>query len=271
MLEKLLARLDLDESEIKTYVALLGSGPIPASVLAKKSGHNRVTEYVILDRLIHKGFVLQSQKLGIKTFAAITPERVSALYREKIATLESDYRLYKSIVPELESKMPAKLLAPKFQVFEGVEGLKNVLKDMLMYKDIETQAYWPIKKMVEILSPEFFRYHNKERIKNNVYTRAIWPKREAVEIKSHPYLGAGEKFKREIRIAPPEINFSMGYWIYGNKVAFLSSRKESFGYIMESVELVEMLLSQFEVMWRISKPLPMKLEEVGDFLKEIQD
>lgn len=66
-------------------------------------------------------------------------------------------------------------------------------------------------------------------------------------IKTHPYLGVGEKFKREIRTAPPEVNLTMRYWIYGNKIAFLSSRKESFGYIIDSSELAEMLLSQFEM------------------------
>ena len=91
-----------------------------------------------------------------------------------------------------------------------------------------------------------------------------------VALKKHPYLGSGKLFKREVRVAPAEIQFSMGYWIYGNKVAFLSSRKESFGYIIESAELAEMMLSQFEVIWRLAQPLPTKEEEVRDFLKEIK-
>ena len=90
-----------------------------------------------------------------------------------------------------------------------------------------------------------------------------------MDIKKHPYLGTGEKFLREIRIAPKDIGFSMGYWIYGNKVAFISSKKEAFGFIIESKELAEMLSSQFEVMWKLSKPIVTKLSDTESFLEEI--
>ena len=76
-----------------------------------------------------------------------------------------------------------------------------------------------------------------------------------------------EAFKREIRIAPANISFAMGYWFYANKVAFLASRKEGFGFIIESEELVEALKAQFEVVWQISKVLSCKIEDVSEFLR----
>ena len=72
------------------------------------------------------------------------------------------------ILPELRSKLPEKLLTPRLQLFEGAEGLRQVLKDMLLYSNLETQAFWPIQHMLDVLSPDFFRYLNKERIKNNL-------------------------------------------------------------------------------------------------------
>ena len=269
MIEQLLSRLGLEANEIKTYMTLLEAGPVTAGVLARKSGVVRPTQYVFLKHLIEKGYVTQSQRNGIQIFSAKQPDTITSLYEEKIRSLEADYHIFKKLLPEMQSKRPDRLLLPKFEIFEGIDGLKNVLKDMLLYRNMETQAYWPIKKMVDILSPEFFCYHNKERIRNNLYTRAIWPEQDVVNIKSHPYLGSGKKFQREIRIAPKHIAFSMGYWIYGNKVAFLSSRKESFGYIIESTELSEMLLTQFEVIWSMSKSLTVKHEDVKEFLEEI--
>jgi hypothetical protein len=53
-------------------------------------------------------------------------------------------------------------------------------------------------------------------------------------------------------------------------VAFISSKKESFGFIIESKELVEMLSSQFEVIWNLSKSLSGKGNEGEEFLKEIK-
>lgn len=269
MLENLLGRLGLDRSEIKTYITLLETGPVPVGALAKKGGINRVTQYVIVDRMLEKGFITQSLRGGVKIFTPLEPDKLVAVYEEKLLGLETDYENFKKMLPGLKSKNPERLLTPKFQIFEGVDGLKFVLKDMLLYKNLQTQAYWPIKKMIEVLSGDFFRYHNKERIKNNIFTRAIWPSNQTVELKKYPYLGIGEKFKREIRVAPAIIDFTMGYWIYGNKVALLSSQKENFGFIIESSEFAEMLLSQFEVIWKMSKAFVINAKESEIFLREI--
>lgn len=62
----------------------------------------------------------------------------------------------------------------------------------------------------------------------------------------------------------------MGYWIYGNKVAFISSRKESFGFIIESAELATMLRTQFEVLWKASKPITVDPKDTNLFLEELE-
>jgi hypothetical protein len=62
----------------------------------------------------------------------------------------------------------------------------------------------------------------------------------------------------------------MGYWIYENKVAFISSTKEAFGFIVESKEFVEMLSSQFELVWKASKKLLGQEKDGEEFIKEIK-
>jgi sugar-specific transcriptional regulator TrmB len=265
----ILSSLDLDNNEVKTYLLLLETGPITVGELAKKLGLPRPSLYGFLKRLRDQGLINESIKYSIKTFSAEPPEKVNFLFAQRIEDLQKKQQLFKEVLPELKKQQPSKWLTPKLQLFEGEDGLKNILKDMLLYSNMETQAFWPQKKMVDILSPDFFRYHNKERIRNNLYTRAIWPESQMVNIKDHPYFGVGEKFKREIRIAPTEVNFSMGYWIYGSKVAFISSRKESFGFIIESAELVETLLAQFEIVWKISKPLVVDEKDTQSFIKEL--
>jgi len=269
MLENNLKTLGFKEEEVKIYLILLELGPIAAGKLAKKMGMPRSSLYGFLKNLQDKGLILQSQKFEVKQFSAESPEKVNLLFQQRIEKLQKEQTNFKSIIPELNKlKGGEKFISPKFSLFEGEEGVKHVLKDMLLYSDMETQAFWPIKNMVEILSPDFFRYLNKERIKNKLYTRAIWPEGQLVEIKKHPYLGVGKDFMREIRVAPKQIDFSMGYWIYGNKVAFISSSKESFGFIIESAELVEMLLTQFEVLWKMSKPVAVDPKDTDVFLKE---
>ena len=270
MIETSFAALGLTEEETKTYLTLLETGPIAVGKLAQKLGRPRPSLYGFLKRLQEKGMVTQSAKLGVRTYLAEAPEKIELLFEKQMTELGREHKAYREALPFLRTKIPAAFLSPKFQLCEGAEGLQFVLRDMLLYRNVETYAFWPIKQMVDILSPQFFRYHNTERIKRNIYTKAIWPARQTLKIKDHPYLGSGEKFRREIRIAPEKIDFSMGYWIYGDKVAFISSRKESFGFIIESRELVEMLLSQFELVWRLSKPIAVKPGDTAAFLEEIK-
>ncbi len=271
MLEEILTNLELDADEIKTYLTLLESGPITAGVLAKKMAVPRPSLYGFLERLHQRGLVSEQLNFeSVKVFAAEPPEKVSMLFDQQIEHLQKQQHLYKDFLPELLKTRATKYLSPKFQLFEGQDGVRHVLKDMLLYHDIETQAFWPIKAMIDILGPDFFRYLNKERIKSKLFTRAIWPESQVVDVASHPYLGVGSEFKREIRIAPKQIDFSMGYWMYANKAAFISSRKESFGFIIESTELTEMLLTQFEIIWAMSKPIKVNETMTKAFIDELK-
>jgi len=261
--------LGVSPEESRTYFSLLDGGQMTASAVAKGLGIPRPSVYGFLKKLAHNGLVKESQHNGVKIFSAENPDKINLLFERQKELLSSKQTAYRKLLPELHQKEAMRFTTPKLQLFEGAEGLKKVLDDMLLYRDIETQAFWPIKKMVEVLGVDFFRYHNKERIRSNLYTRALWPKHEAVDISDHPYLGVGKEFKREIRIAPNEVDFKMGYWIYGNKAAFISSRKESFGFILESAEFVQMLLAQFEILWRMSKPLRVDSEDTKSFIKEL--
>lgn len=270
MLEKIFASLGLEAEEAKVYTFLLGIGPITAGAVARKMGIPRSSVYGFLKELKDNNLVVESLRSGVKMFSAEQPEKVNLLFRQKQEALAKNQELFKSLLPELKPKRAGKLIIPKIQLFEGTQGLQSALKDMLLYYDMETLAMWPIQTMVDILSPDFFRYLNKERIKNNLYTRAIWPQTKTVNVADHPYLGSGEEFKREIRTAPSSMDFSMGYWIYGNRVVFISSRKESFGFIIESEELVEMMKSQFEIVWQVSEPIQVDPNETKAFLEELE-
>ncbi len=270
MINKLLSKLGLSDEEIKTYLFVLESGEQTAGLMAQRLGFPRPSLYGFLKKLMERGLILESVKNGVKTFTATPAEKINLIFDQQIEELKNNKKQFEEMLPEIV-KGSGKMLSPKFQLFEGRENVQHVIKDALLYRDLETESYWPIKTMVDILGPDFFRYFNKERIKKNIYIRAIWPEKQTVDIKNHPYLGVGEDFLREIRIAPKEINFEMGYWIYGNKVSFVSSRKESFGFIIESAEFAEMMKSQFDNIWKLSKTITVDPKYTMKFLDEINE
>ena len=61
----------------------------------------------------------------------------------------------------------------------------------------------------------------------------------------------------------------MGYWIYGNKIAFLSSIKECFGFTIESEEMVQMQRVQFEALWQLATPYNNENPQTKKFIKNL--
>jgi hypothetical protein len=45
----------------------------------------------------------------------------------------------------------------------------------------------------------------------------------------------------------------MGYTIYDDKVSFISSEKEIFGFIVQSEEFSKLMKLHFDLFWNISK------------------
>ncbi len=269
MLDQLFQKLDLGERERAVYLALLESGPTSAGHLAKMVGVPRSSLYGFLSNLLEKGLVLQSEKAHVKFWQAQSPDELLTILDGKINELETTKANLEGLVGELKKRQSTDFTLPRFTYFEGADGVRQILKDMLLYRDITTQAFWPINDMIFTLGQDFFEHLNIRRIKQNLYTQAIWPADKAVDIKQYPFLGVGEKFKREIRVAPKGVESSMGYWAYKNKVAFVSSRKESFGFIVESMELRQMMQTQFDVIWGMSKPVTIESKYTEKFLEKI--
>lgn len=265
-MEKALIRLGLKDEEIKVFLFLLENGEQTAGNLAKKTGLSRPSLYGFVRKLQKIGIVTESQKNAVKIFNACSKERVLSILEEQIKELKKGKEDITKIFEQI--KLGGITTSPKFQLFEGREGMRNLLNDVLLYRDIKTMTYWPIRSIIENVSEEYFKNFNIERIKRKIYVRAIWPQSQVINIKKLTFMGGGDNFFREIRIPPKEIAFSMGYWIYENKVAFISSKKESFGFIVESKEFVEMLTSQWELVWNNSKYLDGQEKDGEEFLKE---
>lgn len=267
MLDKTLEKLGIRDEEGKAFIFLLENGEQTAGNLAKKTGLSRPSLYGFLKKLQEKGLVVQSQKNGVKIFLVSTQERISSVIEEQVRELEdTKLDLQKAFLDIAKGKLPKS--SPRLQIFEG--QAQQTVKDILLYRNMEVRSYWPIRPMLEVLGEDFFKQFNKDRIKRNIYIKAIWPENQKIDVARYPFMGVGAEFLRETRVAPKEIDFSMGYWIYQDKVLFVSSKKDNFSFIFECKDFAQMLATQFDVVWNISKELKVPQKSMQPFLDEIK-
>ena len=187
MLDNIFQKLDLEESEIKTYLNLLEGGISSAGKLAKKIGIPRSSLYGYLSKLAEKGLVKQSEKYNIKLWQAETPEKIIDLLDEKINNTENLKEDFLKVLPVLKIKQKLDFIAPRFTYFEGVEEVRNALKDAFLYRDMETQSFWPIKDMIKVFGEDYLENHNVKRIRQNIYIRTVWPADKGIDIKKYPF------------------------------------------------------------------------------------
>lgn len=231
----------------------LESGMIGATLLSQKIGASRTSVYDIIKNLLKNGLLIESQKGGIKVFAIQKPEIIELLINEKqkeVSNAKMALNTFKN-----EYYAGEKTAKPRLQIFEGRGELRQMMKDMLLYRDITAYVLWPVEKIIKLLGADFYREFHQKRAERDIQIKVIWPRAQTGAKIKYDFLKNDARLKREMRIAPKNINFSLGYAIYANTVRFISSQKENYGFLIESREMAEMMKRQFEIIWEMSKKI----------------
>ena len=243
MIEKLL-KFGLAEKEAKVYLACLELGGSVASDIALKSNLPRTLVYDLLERLIDLGLISYAIKANKKVFRAADPEELLRIIHEKEEAVTE-------ILPALKTLQKIKgVKRPKVEVYEGNDGMKTVMNDILRSGAKEFLAYGSSRSSFEII-PAFMEEWHKERIKRKVVMRILYndtkDAREKVKTRK-PSL----KFT-EYKFMPIKLESPTATVIYRNKVVLQSWTKEPFAVMIEDEEMAENQKRYFEEMWKIEK------------------
>lgn len=247
----LLANLNLPESAIRVYERLLETGSVSASQLAAGLGIARTSIYQSVQPLLKQGLIIEDIFEGKKIYQLDTTQNLTRLVDEKIASLRKERQYIHTVfskIGQLQTNLP-----PRVKMHPGIDGVKQVLNELIWSGEKETLALWPLKEMLHVLGTEFFENFHRKRIRNGIAARVIWPETQKVDLQQYPFIGIGDAHLKRVRIAPKGMHWDMGSSIYGDKVGFISSRKEAFGFTVQSRDFANLMRAQFESIWHLSK------------------
>ncbi len=236
-----LTDIGLDERAQKVYLALLELGVDSVQNIAKKAAVERTGVYGVLVELIRLGLVSETKVGKKRAFVAENPARLSQLAAERQKAVEG-------MLPALQSLWQATDVRPRMRYYEGREGMRSVIEDTLTAPDKQLLGILSAEDLYAAVGERWFEDYTKRRIKENFSLRVV--RTQAKDL--------GERWpssttaKRELRYAPDGMVFSMTIYIYGNKVAILSTRKENFALVIESDEYAQTQRLLFEALWQIS-------------------
>ena len=239
-----LKKFGLSEKEAKVYLASLELGDSTATDIAIKSSLPRTLVYDILERLIEQGLISYSIKNNKKYFLAVHPKELLNILREKETTISS-------VMPELEEIYKKEgTKRPKVEIYEGKEGMKTVMNDILRSELKEFLAYGSSRSSYKVI-PSFMNDWHKKRIKQKVVMKIIYnnTKQAKSMVKNFKSTLDYTKYK----FMPIELESPTATIIYGDKVILQSWTKEPFAVMIKSKEMAENQRRYFEELWKIAK------------------
>lgn len=229
----------LGEKEAIAYLALLELGEASMSMLVKKARLKRSTLYFVINELTARGLVSTVKRKKKTLYIAESPTKLLDRADDNRKTLER-------ILPELLSITNTLRKKPKVRYFEGIEGMKEVYRDMLKYPEQKMYA-WVAGGMIEHFDTDFIeKYYIPKRIEKKIWAEVIASDTaagRAFQSKDIPGL------RKTRLLEEKEFPLSIEVNVYGTDAVGFVSLEDKLGLIIESKPIADTLRSIFKAQW----------------------
>lgn len=242
--EESLKKYGLTRKQAKLYVAALKTGPAPLQKIAMAAKLGRTNAYDGIHSLVAKGLVGITSEVRCDIFTAEPPKMLKKLLRDQELELDE-------LIPQLEVFNGQTEFKPKILFYPGIEGYKTAYEDSLTSPDKKLFGIFSTRSTWEVLGREYVDRIIEKRVKKGIHLRVVRPRSGEVIPNTYP---TSEGNLRNLRFAPDGMDFATTTYVYGNKVMILSSKKETFGLIIESADIANAHRHYFEAIWQISTP-----------------
>lgn len=237
-LSPILQSLGLLDSEIKTYLGALQSGPSTVIDLAKATGLSRQATYTAISALTERGLMSSVQR-GKKTmYAAESADKLMGYARRRQDDLSVRVDELKEIIPEL--KLQTGGSRPAVRMYEGKEGILALIEDFRNEGPKSALELTDVEAMYSVLKPEDLAEMRKAVAKSKVKIRGIY---------------AGTPQKTEVNvdrmILPKEYGgFATDIGVRGNSVSFATFKGKMYSVVIESPEIARAMETLFRLAFK---------------------
>ncbi|MBU6214801.1 hypothetical protein KGM48_03105 [Patescibacteria group bacterium] len=241
-LTKRLSALDLPEKDAAVYLALLSAGTATVQEISNQTSVNRSSMYVVLDRLMKRGFVNIVNEKPVRRYAAAPPERLALAAKEKLEQSTLLLQNLATLSPTLRSAHKSSRFKPKIEVLEGAAGLRKGFESTLASKEKMMRVFSSVSNIFNSL-PDYLPIYVRDRLALGLKMRGIHPDDYAARemIKKTP-----TNFD-EITLIPDEcFKFPSDFAVFDDKVAFMS-HNPAFAVSIQSKEIAEVMKVAFDL------------------------
>ena len=232
-LKEKLTQAGLTGNESKVYLELLKAREFTANKLSKEISMDRTLTYTILNNLIEKGLVSYIIKQNKKFFKAEKPENLLNPIREKEFFVND-------LIKELNKIQKKDKIPYEIKVFEGKEGLRNLMHLILKHKEFVSfggtgRAYSLVYEAQAIV-----KTLKKHEFSGKII---IHPKLRGYEVTKHPI----------IKTKYLDTKSEATTVIFGDYVSIHILTQKPLIILIKNKEIAESYYNHFQELWKIAK------------------
>jgi sugar-specific transcriptional regulator TrmB len=248
MEEQYLRDLGFTEGEEKVYLALLKLGSSTSGPIAKEAGVSRSKLYEILERLAKKGVVGHYKKNNVSYFRAAPPRRILDHLKQRQENLRLKQDAFAKKLPLFEELIGQKEIAREAEVFEGMEGIKNIREEALGRMESGDVMYYigpPSSGYKNVTA--YWDDWNRRRIKKKITAKIIFNQ-------DAEYFG-----KRRAKQAYTDVKYlnktgNSHAWIeiYGDIIAIAMKEKTPMSIVIRNPLVAQSFKTYFDCLWVVA-------------------
>ncbi len=242
-IEQALIQFGLSPKQSRIYLTALQLGPASVQEIAESAHTERTNAYDAIETLVGRGLMSISTRGRRRLFIAESPERLRGILAQKQDLLET-------VLPQLQAFEKSTEHKPRILYYPGLEGYKQAYEDTLTAKEKKLFGIYSVQDVWEVVGREYADRMVERRVRRGISLQVIRSKERDV---GYVY-PTSEKDLRSMRHAPSGMVFPITTYVYDDKVVVLSSKKETFGLLIESEDIARAHHNYFEVLWQASSP-----------------
>jgi len=245
MTDHYLREIGFTNGEEKVYLALLKLGSSTTGAIAKESGASRSKIYEILEKLSRKGIVSHFKKNNVSYFNAAPPKRILEYLKERENSMVLQRQRFEKDIPLFENIINKNILSQEAEVFEGMEGIKNVREMALNNMHAgDIIYYFGNSKSGHENVLGYWDDWNDRRIAKKIVSYIIY-NQDAI------YFGERRKKLRYTKVKYLANNGTSNAWIeiYGDTVAIVMKYKIPMSIVIRNRYVAESFKTYFNILW----------------------
>ncbi|MBI4836354.1 MAG: hypothetical protein HY817_03785 [Candidatus Abawacabacteria bacterium] len=243
---QVLTACGLDKRESAFYLASLALGKATMSKIAWQAELNRSASYEVMRSLKSLGLISTvKSKLGLLVIAS-DPERLLVLQREKYEAISQSLESLRYLFTVAQSE-------PGVRMFEGLEGMKQVLQ-MVLNEASEVLVFGDgdaFRKAVPGWTEEYSSKRLQRKIKSRLLLKATVA--SIGTVKSFSQLNSEKSRLSQIRVLPAAFNIVGGFDVFADKVILFSFDQKNTAVVIESKVISAMMRGIFEMLWTLAE------------------